>query len=74
MSPSLREMFPMHERLYDTEIAVGQQIECGLCGETLVRISADHEGASDDFREVASDQQHECWTQLPDDAEHVRLD
>lgn len=75
MSPSLKEFFPMHEGApSDSEIAVGGKIECGLCGETLVRVTADHEGRGDDYREVATDQEHECWTQLPEGAEHMRLD
>ena len=65
----------MHEGAFgDWEIAVGDKIECGLCGETLVRINDQHEGGSDDYREVASGEQHECWSQLPEGAEHMRLD
>ncbi|GAG36910.1 unnamed protein product, partial [marine sediment metagenome] len=42
-------------------------------GETLVRISETN-GSSEDYREVASDKEHGCWTQLPTNADHIRLD
>lgn len=55
------------------EIAIGETVECELCGETLVRVNDDEEGRQD-FREVASGNDHECWTQLPNGVEHIRLD
>ncbi len=50
-----------------TEIAVGDTFECSDCGETLVR-KTDHD------KEVASGLSHDCWSQLPEDSEHLRLD
>ncbi len=55
------------------EIAVGTQVECDQCGETLVR-TVESDQPVNDFIEVASGRQHECWKQLPDNAEHIRLD
>jgi hypothetical protein len=51
----------------------GEQVECVLCGETLVRIAVtDH--SAHDFVEAASQGEHRCWDRLPDGAELLRLD
>lgn len=55
------------------EVAVGARIECGLCGETLRR-ETKSDVPTNDFVEVASGKEHQCWEQLPANAEHLRLD
>ena len=55
------------------EIAVVEHCECSNCGETLVRVLQD-DGRLEDFKEVASGQEHECWSELPFEAEHLRID
>lgn len=50
------------------------QFECSECGETLVRANLPAGDRRDALVEVASGQPHECWQNLPPDAEHLRLD
>lgn len=47
--------------------------ECAKCGETLVRVFVTG-NLYEDYREEASNQKHDCWLGLPEDAEHLRLD
>lgn len=44
-------------------------LQCPDCGETLVRKTDEEES----HLEVASGNQHDCWSQLPPDAEHLRI-
>lgn len=55
------------------EIAVGARIECDSCGQTLIR-QAITDVPANDFVEAASLEAHQCWSQLPEEAEHLRLD
>lgn len=55
------------------EVAIGDRTECDKCGETLVRTKRTEDEVAD-FIEVASGEHHGCWTQLPENAEHLRLD
>jgi hypothetical protein len=48
-------------------------VECAKCGETLVRVNATGDPAKD-FIEKATRTEHDCWVNLPEDAEHLRFD
>ena len=49
-----------------------ERVECSKCGELLVRVNATGDPGKD-FIEVASQQEHACWQNLPEDAEHLRM-
>lgn len=57
---------------YDA-LMVTEEHECEDCGETLVRV-AQTGNLKDDFREKSSYERHKCWVNLPEMAEHLRLD
>lgn len=50
-----------------------EQTECARCGETLVRVNATGDPGKD-FVEKANLTEHACWSALPPNAEHLRLD
>jgi hypothetical protein len=54
-------------------LSEAERVECSKCGETLIRVNATGDPGKD-FIEVASNQEHACWTQLPEGAEHLRMD
>lgn len=54
------------------EIAVGARMECSDCGETLERTHATG-NPEKDFIEVASREEHACWTHNLEGAEHMRI-
>ncbi len=49
-----------------------EHVECPKCGETLVRVNAAK--GQPDLIEVASGDTHTCWKDLPEEADHIRLD
>ncbi len=55
------------------EPSKSQRVECAKCGELLVRVNATGDAARD-FIEVASGDAHACWVNLPETADHIRLD
>ncbi len=50
-----------------------ERVECAKCGQMLVRVNATGDAAAD-FIEVASGDTHACWINLPEEADHIRLD
>lgn len=55
------------------EPSKNQRVECAKCGEMLVRVNATGD-VEHDFIEVASGDAHTCWVNLPETADHIRLD